>query len=97
MKLLNPQMVIWLVIQLLLVIFTISATNEEGIILFWMTLPFLILNCIGVIIIILGKPKIGSTIFLIGSVLFVPIGLIGVFGARKILNQIKEEKFINTL
>ncbi len=97
MKLINSQLIIWLVIQLLLVLFTMSSEGKESLIIFWLTLPFLILNCIGVIIIVSGKPKTGSILFLIGSAIFVPIGIIGVIGARKILNQIKEEKFINTL
>lgn len=90
-------MIIWLIIQFLFVLFTISSTERDSLIIFWMTLPFLILNCIAVAIILLGQPKIGSILFLIGSVIFVPIGIIGAIGARKILNQIKEEKFINTL
>ncbi|WP_109436914.1 hypothetical protein [Aquimarina sp. AU119] len=97
MKMINPLMMIWIAIQLLIVLFTINSHEDESLIIFWMTLPFLILNCIGIIIILLGKPKTGSTLFLIGSILFVPIGLIGVMGARKVLNKIKEDKFLETL
>lgn len=90
-------MIIWLIIQLLIVLFTMYSQEKESLIIFWMTLPFLILNCIAILIILLGKPKTGSILFLIGSVLFIPIGLIGAIGARKILNKIKEKKFLETL
>ncbi len=90
-------MIIWLIIQLSIVLFTISSNDQDALIFFWITLPFLILNSIGIIIILLGKPKIGSTLFLIGSIIFVPIGLIGAIGAKKILNKIKEDQFLETL
>ncbi|WP_103070481.1 hypothetical protein [Aquimarina sediminis] len=96
-KLINPLMIVWLIIQLLIVLFTMNSSDNEGLILFWMALPCLILNCIGVMIILSGKPKTGSILFMIGSVVFVPIGLIGAMGARKILNKIKEDKFLETL
>ncbi|MFL1895834.1 hypothetical protein ACJRPK_09030 [Aquimarina sp. 2-A2] len=97
MKRINMQMILWLMIQLLIVIGSTFLKGDESLILFWMTLPFLIVNCIATIIILFGKPKTGSIIFLIGSIVFVPIGLIGVMGARKTLNKIKEEKFLKTL
>lgn len=97
MKWINSQMVIWLVIQLLMLLFTMSSQEQESLIIFWMTLPFAILNCIAIAIILFGKPKTGSILFFIGSVLFIPIGIIGAIGARKNLNQIKKEKFINTI
>ncbi len=90
-------MIIWLIIQFLIVLFTMSSQDSESLIMFWFTLPFLILNCIAIFIILLGKPKTGSILFLIGSILFIPIGLIGAIGARKILNEIKEKKFLETL
>ncbi|WP_378172183.1 hypothetical protein [Aquimarina sp. SS2-1] len=97
MKFINYQMVIWLIIQLLIIISTKPSTNSDSNVVFWCTLPFLILNCIAIVTILLGKPKTGSIIFLVGSIPFVPIGLIGVVGARKITNQIKKDQFFKTL
>ncbi len=43
--------------------------------------------------IVIGNPKFGATAFLIGSVLFLPIGVIGMIGATKVLDQLEEEDF----
>ncbi|MBW1295726.1 hypothetical protein [Aquimarina litoralis] len=97
MKFINPLMIIWLAIQMLTIYLTFFSQSQDSVIIFWITFPFFILNCIGIAIILTGKPKTGSILFLIGSVVFMPIGLIGAMGARKNLNQIKEDKFIKTL
>ena len=42
------------------------------------------------------KIKIGAKIFIISSALFVPIGMIGVIGARKVIDHLTEQEFLKT-
>jgi len=73
---------------------------QPGIFLFYFTLPFVLLNVIGIILIISGKIKTGAIVFMVGSFAFIPIGIIGIFGARSILNKLKQKDFfseINTI
>ncbi|MBP1840548.1 hypothetical protein [Formosa algae] len=53
----------------------------------------LIMCYIGFIVMQCNQAKIGSIIFCIGSVLFIPIGLVGIIGVRKIVEHIEAEKF----
>ncbi|HEX7415439.1 MAG TPA: hypothetical protein VF411_15460 [Bacteroidia bacterium] len=54
---------------------------------------FLCMNIVGVVLLLMNRPKLGNMLFLIGSMGFIPIGLIGAFGARKNMDRIKEEEF----
>ncbi|MGS2760957.1 hypothetical protein [Sinomicrobium sp. M5D2P9] len=65
--------------------------------LFYITFPFVLLNVIGLIFIASHKVKTGCILFMIGSAAFVPIGLIGFFGARSMLNKLKENFFYHEL
>ncbi|MBK8013093.1 MAG: hypothetical protein IPK13_17270 [Deltaproteobacteria bacterium] len=40
-----------------------------------------------------GERKLGARLVMVGCAVFVPIGLIGVLGARKILDEIDREEF----
>ena len=42
---------------------------------------------------ILNKTKVGSIIFYIGSVLFIPLGMVGIMGVKKTVNDLEEIKF----
>jgi len=44
-------------------------------------------SVLGLIIAGAGKKKLGGTLVIIGSIAFVPLGLIGVFGGRKIIQS----------
>lgn len=50
------------------------------------------ISLIGLILAANNKNKIGGILIIIGSVIFIPLGLIGVFGGRKIINRVTEEK-----
>jgi hypothetical protein len=54
---------------------------------------FLLLNIIGVVLILIHKVKTGSILFLVGSLGFIPIGLLGAIGARNNLDKLKEQEF----
>ncbi|WP_165748049.1 hypothetical protein [Cellulophaga sp. Z1A5H] len=52
------------------------------------------LFCIaGIVLMILNKTKVGSIIFYIGSVLFIPLGMVGIMGVKKTVNDLEEIKF----
>jgi len=51
---------------------------------------------LGFIIMLFKQAKIGSIIFSIGSVAFIPIGIVGIIGVKRTVGQIEEEKFIKT-
>lgn len=61
--------------------------------LFIMTLIAYIFCIIGLILIISNQIKIGSIIFYIASILFIPIGIIGIMGIQKKISNIEESKF----
>ncbi|GAA4113786.1 hypothetical protein GCM10022393_13010 [Aquimarina addita] len=42
----------------------------------------------------INKIKIGGILYIVGCILFVPIGLVGVVGVKKAMNEVKEQKFI---
>ncbi len=51
---------------------------------------FLAFNVLGMLLILAGKIKPGATIYVIGCLPFVPIGMIGALGARKMLQDLKQ-------
>ncbi len=55
-----------------------------------------LINIIGVVLIQSGKKMAGAKVFLVASALMVPIGLIGVFGARKIIDEETRKNFYNS-
>ena len=53
----------------------------------------LVISYIGFIVMQFNQEKIGSIIFCIGSVVFIPIGLVGIIGVRKTVEKIEDQKF----
>ncbi|MCQ2028241.1 hypothetical protein [Stutzerimonas zhaodongensis] len=76
------------VIHLVAVIWISGEPRYEGLFV-WM-LPFLALNILGMLLVILGKTKPGAILFIIGCVPFIPIGVIGILGAKKSLLGMSE-------
>lgn len=60
-------------------------------------LPFVALNVIGMVLIGIGRLRAGCIAYMIGSVAFVPIGLIGVFGARAMLDKQRRQAFLGSV
>ncbi len=54
---------------------------------------FVALSVIGAIMISSGSKKGGAIMVIVGCIFFIPIGLIGVFGARKVLDELKRAEF----
>jgi len=48
---------------------------------------------LGVMMVAGGARKAGAIMAVIGCVVFVPLGLVGAFGGRKILDALKQEEF----
>ena len=48
---------------------------------------------LGAAIIVAGDRRVGAWLVMAGSVPMVPAGLFGVFGARRVLDQLSEEEF----
>ncbi|WP_372865385.1 hypothetical protein [Spongiibacter sp.] len=75
-------------IHLLAVIWISLEPRYEGLFV-WM-LPFLLMNAAGMLLVMVNKTKLGAIIFIVGCVPFVPVGMIGIFGAKKMLQGINE-------
>lgn len=74
-------------IHLLAVIWISSEPRYEGLFV-WM-LPFLLMNVVGMLLVIIDKTKLGAILFIVGCVPFVPVGVIGILGAKKVLQSLK--------
>jgi len=57
--------------------------------------PAVLANFIGMLMIRMGHFVAGARVFLVSSVIFVPIGIIGALGARKIIDEEKRKDFYN--
>jgi hypothetical protein len=75
-------------IHLLAVIWISVEPRYEGLFV-WM-LPFLLMNVAGMLLVMLNKTKLGAIIFIVGCVPFVPVGVIGILGAKKMLQGLNE-------
>lgn len=87
----NGKIIAAFIIHLILtfLVFLDPQYPEIGFIL----IPFLIGNLIGLILIVSNKVVAGAKVFLISSCFFIPIGVIGILGARQIIDTIKRKEF----
>ncbi|QFT24636.1 hypothetical protein FIV02_24035 [Pseudomonas sp. THAF187a] len=85
MKKMDFKMPLGTVIHLLAVVWISLEPRYDGLYI-WM-LPFLVLNMIGMLLVMLDKAKLGAILFIIGCVPFVPVGVIGILGAKKSLQS----------
>jgi len=75
------------------ILVTLVAGLDEEILLYIMTVP-LLGNVIGLYFLsFTNNIKLGAKIFMFSSFLFVPIGLIGIIGCRKVLDSLEEKEF----
>lgn len=87
-----PLLVIGLIINSLITLFMFSSDHYRA-----LGIPSLIavaVSVIGFILMLTNKIKTGGILYIIGCILFVPIGLVGVIGVKKVMNEAKEKKFI---
>lgn len=91
MKSINGQMIAAAIIHTLLTLFL--SVDPEYSFLALFTGAIVLTNLLGMALIASGHKKTGAKIFMLSSLLLVPIGAIGAFGARKIIDQEAKEKF----
>ena len=89
----NGLMITSVVINCVIELWVFTDPELSG--LGFIMLPFLLLSIAGLIISNVSKDKAGPILVIIGCIAFVPIGLIGMFGARKAMDELKREQFAN--
>ncbi|MDX1804792.1 MAG: hypothetical protein R3292_11975 [Alcanivorax sp.] len=87
----NARMGIALTIHMALIAMIYIGPYPQPLAIF-MTL-FLALNLVGVLMIAAGSARAGSWLFLVGSIGFIPIGLVGATGARAMLDEMNRTQF----
>ena len=85
------RMMIGLVIHGL-IIWSLTANSDTQAIAPFLA-PFVLLNVIGMVLVAIGKVRGGCITYMVGAVVFVPIGLIGFFGARAMLDKQRRRAF----
>ena len=75
-----------------LVTLAIGSSGELGR-LVWILVAFLAVSALGMLLTFAGARKPGATLAIIGATGFIPIGLVLLLGARKVLDQMNKEKF----
>lgn len=88
---LNPLLLLGVALNAALGVMA-SVTSESSV--FAMILGPLVAVCVaGLVLISAGKAKAGAITVMIGSFGFVPLGLIAVLGARKVLDELEAQRF----
>ncbi len=94
-KYLNKAMIIGVIINVVLAAATFAGLSGERfsgtfklIMLFFLSISF-----VGLIISAFFKRKTGPYLVIVGSIVFFPIGIVAMLGARKILDDMKREQF----
>jgi hypothetical protein len=87
----NPLLLVGIAINCVVTAFL--AISGEYSFLWMIMAAFVGLSIVGAILIATGNRKIGAILAIIGCVPFVPIGLVGAFGARKVLDELKQDEF----
>ncbi|WP_158976250.1 hypothetical protein [Cellulophaga sp. L1A9] len=91
MKKINALAYLGLALNSLILAYT--GFSEEYNMLFIPTLIAFLFCILGIVLMILDKTKVGSIIFYIGSILFIPLGMVGIMGIKKTVNDLEETKF----
>jgi uncharacterized membrane protein HdeD (DUF308 family) len=87
----KPQMIVAVIIHALIALSFVGDPDYSF--LFYLVGVIVLSNIIGIFLIISDNKILGAKIFMISSAILVPIGLIGVFGARKIIDEEKKKDF----
>jgi hypothetical protein len=56
-------------------------------------LAFGLVVVLGLGLVAAGQRKAGAYVVLVGSIAFVPLGIVAIFGARKLLDELGQEQF----
>ncbi len=91
----NKLIVISIIINALATVGIADRDPElQGVVMFIFG-SFVALSVFGAVMISSGNRRTGAILAIIGCVAFVPIGLLGVYGAKKVLDEVKREEFAN--
>ncbi len=82
----NTYMIAAIVIHLVLLLIFFFGNEIDG--LAYIVLIGFLLNLIGVVLIVTDKPKSGAITFIVGSLFYIPIGLIGIWGGKLVLDEV---------
>lgn len=83
----------WIAGLLINSVVTLFATMGYGMAMGAIVAVFLFFCFLGTILIFSGAAKIGKGLFIFGSIGFVPIGLVGLFGMRKADEELNADNF----
>lgn len=87
----NGKMLLGMAIHILCV-WSVSAGDYPAVLGIIMSI-FLMMNFIGLFLIAVDNVRVGCIMFIVGCVAFVPIGLIGLIGARNVMDEMKRQEF----
>ncbi len=87
----NKKMVVGLIIHSIMAV--LFLLDWEYGFLFYFVLLVVTLNIIGMVLVNMDYKILGARIFLISSVMLIPIGIIGAMGANEIIDEEKSKRF----
>lgn len=87
---------IWIALVIYVLVVAASLTGKLQLFSIILT-PFVAVYVLGIIFLLVGKLKQGSLLCIIGSAGFIPIGIIGIMGARSMSNKEKQTNFYSNL
>ncbi len=90
-KKINSLTIVGIVLNTLILVYTFLSPRYN--VLTPITAIALLICIVGLVLMVKDKVKLGSILFYIGSVIFIPIGIIGILGVRKTVSELQEEKF----
>ena len=96
-KYINKLMIIGTVVNAFMVMTTsVGLAGEVYATIFSLImLGFLLISIIGLFLSAFNQSKFGPILVIVGSVIFIPIGIIAILGARKVLDNIKREELLS--
>lgn len=76
-----------------LVVFAVAVTGEYPAALVAIMAGCVALSASGALLVGAGRRRPGAILVMIGCVAFIPLGLVGAWGARQVLDQMAHEEF----
>ena len=88
----NPLLMVGVVLNSLVTLSLFAADEYPPFIAQTMSI-FDAISLLGIMMILFGAKKAGAITAFIGCVVFIPLGLIGAIGARRVLDELNREEF----
>lgn len=93
---LNNWIIAGLSLNALIMVSMFFQELDSSVMIIFLSIAFIpwVLSLLGVFLIGTGaRVKLGANLIFYGSIVYVPLGFIAMFGARKILDQLKQIEF----